>query len=82
MLILHIDNIQATSVMDIPLSLADLRFWVSLVTIILVVTNELISPTLGRHNLYINRKRLRNVTYFFVLLFILLFIGNIIVSYA
>jgi len=46
--------------MDFPLSFSDISLWLAIMTIILLVTSELISPYYGRTHLLINKKRLRN----------------------
>ena len=47
--------------MDFPLSLWDISLWLAVTAIILLITSELISPYYGQTNLFINKKRLRNV---------------------
>jgi hypothetical protein len=47
--------------MSFPLGLWDLSLWLAITAIILFITSELLSPHYGRINIYINRKRLRNV---------------------
>ncbi len=45
--------------MQFPLGFWDLSLWTAIVTIILLVTSELLSPYYGRTGIIINRHRLR-----------------------
>jgi len=63
--------------MQIPLSWADFKLMIAMITVILVITNELLNPRLGKNRIYINRRRFQNVTYMFVVLFGLVFITNL-----
>ena len=47
--------------MQFPLSFWDISLWLAVTAIILLITSELISPYYGRMNLFINKKRLKNV---------------------
>ena len=47
--------------MDFPLSLWGISLWLAVTAIILLITSELISPYYGKTNLFINKKRLKNV---------------------
>jgi hypothetical protein len=47
--------------MDFPLSFWDISLWLAITAIILLTTSELISPYFGKTNLFINKKKLRNV---------------------
>lgn len=44
-----------------PLNLWDISLLLATTAIILLITSELISPYYGQTNLFINKKRLRNV---------------------
>jgi hypothetical protein len=59
--------------MEIPISLQDFRAWITYVAILLVVTNELLGPHLGRLNIVIDRKRMRTVTYYSLIAFFFAF---------
>ena len=47
--------------MIFPLNLWDISLLLAITAIILLITSELISPYYGKTNLFINKKRLRNV---------------------
>jgi hypothetical protein len=57
--------------MEFPLTFWDISLWLAVTAVILLVTIELTSPRYGRANLYIERKRLRNITLVVSLLFLL-----------
>ena len=59
--------------MNIPFSWDLFQLWITIITIILVITNELINPIFSKNQLYVNHKKMRKVTFFFVLIFILTF---------
>lgn len=48
--------------MVFPLNLAEINLLLAVVSIVLLVTSELLSPYYGAENLKINRKRLRNTS--------------------
>ena len=54
-----------------PLSFWDLSLWLAVTAIILLVTSELLSPYYGRTSVIINKKRLRIVSLFLGILFML-----------
>ena len=54
--------------MTIPLSFRDIAIWVTVTTIILIITAELISQKYGEIGIYIARKRLNRITVLFILL--------------
>ena len=54
-----------------PLSFGDLSLWLAVTAIILLVTSELLSPYYGRTSVIINKKRLRIVSLFLGILFML-----------
>ena len=57
--------------MEFPLTFWDISLWLAVTAVILLITTELTSPRYGRINLYIERKRLRNITLVVSLLFLL-----------
>ena len=59
--------------MDIPVNWQDVQLWVSMVTVILLLTSELIVPLLGEKNVYIDKRRLRLASIFSAVIFILIF---------
>lgn len=54
--------------MTIPLSFRDIAIWVTITTIILIITAELVSQKYGEIGIYIARKRLNRITILFILL--------------
>ena len=66
--------------MAIPFDLEYAKLWIAMIAVILIITYELVSPLLGTQNLYIQRKRLRNVTYVFVAIFLFAFIISLYIS--
>jgi hypothetical protein len=52
----------------IPLSFRDIAIWVTVTTIILIITAELVSQKYGEIGIYIARKRLNRITVLFILL--------------
>jgi hypothetical protein len=52
----------------IPLSFRDIAIWVTVTTIILIITAELVSQKYGEIGIYIARKRLNRITILFILL--------------
>lgn len=54
--------------MTIPLSFRDIAIWVTVTTIILIITAELVSQKYGEIGIYIARKRLNRITVLFILL--------------
>ena len=57
--------------MQFPLTFWDLSLWLAIISIILLVTAELVSPYYGQTNLLINRKRLRRVALTMGVLFLI-----------
>ena len=56
--------------MSFPLVFSDLSLWLAVTAIILLVTSELLSPSYGNTNIYINNKRLRNAAVVVSILFL------------
>jgi hypothetical protein len=56
--------------MAFPLGFWDLSLWTAIMAIILLATSELLSPSYGRTQLMINRKRLRVVGLIVALIFL------------
>ena len=56
--------------MSFPLGLWDLSLWLAITAIILFIASELLPSDYGRMNIYINRKRLRNVALAVSILFL------------
>lgn len=54
--------------MTIPLSFRDIAIWVTVTTIILIITAELVSQKYGEIGIYIARKRLNRITILFIFL--------------
>lgn len=54
--------------MTIPLTFRDIAIWVTVTTIILIITAELVSQKYGEIGIYIARKRLNRITILFILL--------------
>jgi hypothetical protein len=52
----------------IPLSFRDIAIWVTVTTIILIITAELVSQKYGEIGIYIARKRLNRIAILFILL--------------
>jgi len=56
--------------MPFPLDFLEFDLWLAGTAIILFVTSEMLSPSYGRSNIYVNNKRLRNaakaVLFFFL----------------
>ena len=50
----------------------DLGLWISITAILLLITIEVTSLRYGKIYLTINKKRLRNITYIMLILFILI----------
>ena len=65
--------------MTIPLSFRDIAIWVTVTTIILIITAELISQKYGEIGIYIARKRLNRITVLFILLTV--FVNVIVLLY-
>jgi len=57
--------------MQFPLTFWDLSLWLAIISIILLVTAELVSPYYGQTNLLINKKRLRRVALAMGVLFLI-----------
>lgn len=65
--------------MTIPLSFRDIAIWVTVTTIILIITAELVSHKYGEIGIYIARKRLNRITVLFILLAV--FVNAIVLLY-
>ena len=65
--------------MTIPLSFRDIAIWVTVTTIILIITAELVSQKYGEIGVYIARKRLNRITILFILLTV--FVNVIVLLY-
>ncbi len=65
--------------MTIPLSFRDIAIWVTVTTIILIITAELVSQKYGEIGIYIARKRLNRITVLFILLTV--FVNVIVLLY-
>jgi hypothetical protein len=63
----------------IPLSFRDIAIWVTVTTIILIITAELVSQKYGEIGVYIARKRLNRITILFILLTV--FVNVIVLLY-
>jgi hypothetical protein len=63
----------------IPLSFRDIAIWVTVTTIILIITAELVSQKYGEIGIYIARKRLNRITILFILLTV--FVNVIVLLY-
>ena len=57
--------------MEFPLNFWDVSLWISFTAIILLVVMEIMSPQYGKINITINKKKLKNVTYIMLILFII-----------
>jgi len=57
--------------MQFPLSFWDISLWLALMAIILLITNELISPYYGQTNLNINKRKLKTAALTLGILFLL-----------
>jgi len=56
--------------MRFPLEFLDLDLWLAGTAIILFLTSEMLSPSYGKSNIYINNKRLRNAAKAVLILFL------------
>jgi hypothetical protein len=56
--------------MSFPLVLSDLSLLLAVTAIILLITSELLSPSYGNTNIYINNKRLKNAALTVSILFL------------
>jgi hypothetical protein len=56
--------------MSFPLMFSDLSLLLAVTAIILLITSELLSPSYGNTNIYINNKRLRNAALAVSILFL------------
>ena len=65
--------------MTIPLSFRDIAIWVTVTTIILIITAELVSQKYGEIGIYIARKRLNRITILFIILTV--FVNVIVLLY-
>jgi hypothetical protein len=63
----------------IPLSFRDIAIWVTVTTIILIITAELVSQKYGEIGIYIARKRLNRITILFIILTV--FVNVIVLLY-
>jgi len=57
----------------LSLNFSDLSFLFVVNAILLLITSEFASPKYGLRNLFLNKKRLRNVAFIFSLLFFITF---------
>lgn len=57
--------------MSFPLVFSDLSLWLAVTAIILLITSELLSPSYGNTNIYINNKRLKNAAVVVSILFLI-----------
>lgn len=57
--------------MSFPLMLSDLSLLLAVTAIILLITSELLSPSYGNTNIYINNKRLKNAAVVVSILFLI-----------
>jgi len=55
--------------MSFPLSW-DLSLWLAITAIILLITSEMLSPSYGKINIHINKKKLKNVAFAVSILFL------------
>jgi hypothetical protein len=55
---------------SIPLSFDEITIWLALVSIILLAASEVLSSYYGRTHVFINRKRLKNVSLVMSLMFL------------
>jgi len=56
--------------MSFPLVFSDVSLWLAVTAIMLLITSELLSPSYGNTNIYINNKRLRNAAVVVSILFL------------
>lgn len=56
--------------MSFPLVFSDVSLFLAVTAIILLITSELLSPSYGNTNIYINNKRLRNAALAVSILFL------------
>jgi hypothetical protein len=57
--------------MQFPLSLWDISLWLAITAIILLIASEMLSSSRSKTNIFINKKKLRNVAFVFAILFII-----------
>jgi hypothetical protein len=57
--------------MQFPLTYWDLSLWLAVISIILLVASELVSPYYGQTNLLINKKRLKRAALTMGVLFLI-----------
>jgi len=57
--------------MSFPLVFSDLSLLLAVAAIILLITSELLSPSYGNTNIYINNKRLKNAAVVVSILFLI-----------
>jgi hypothetical protein len=57
--------------MQFPLSLWDISLWLAITAIILLIASEILSSSHSKTNIFINKKRLRNVAFVFSILFLI-----------
>jgi len=57
--------------MSFPLMFSDLSLLLAVTAIILLITSELLSPSYGNTNIYINNKRLKNAAVVVSILFLI-----------
>lgn len=57
--------------MSFPLMFSDLSLLLAVTAMILLITSELLSPSYGNTNIYINNKRLKNAAVVVSILFLI-----------
>ncbi len=57
--------------MNFPLSIWDISLWLAVTAMMLLIASEMLSPYYGRINIYINRRKLRNVAFTTSILFLI-----------
>lgn len=58
--------------MNLPLTFFDFSLWIAIITIILLVTVQLLMSQIGKNHIRVNRKRLKKITYIMTILFIII----------
>jgi hypothetical protein len=56
--------------MTFPLGFLDINLWLAIAAMILLVTSQMLSPHYGKINIYIDRKKLKNVAFAVSILFL------------
>lgn len=57
--------------MQFPLSFWDISLWLAITAIVLLVTSEMLSPYYRKVNIYINKKKLKNIASAVSILFLI-----------